>query len=247
MNNKDLVLRKTGQVQLKKELLTIDQQETFEKVYQIIDKNPKIVWRRDRFGKIDPDHNMDFCLIEGKIEPVKSFCVKAQLVAGLSVQNIRDNISGDGIETRIISTVRVWKPGIDRAIEMSGASTVRECGGARSKPNKRAFHDCLARAQTRAFKLAMESFLGFPFINMAIMKLFGGYELNEQAPEIEIDPKVLTLRKRIRANIDKAATQLKIDYPTAKKYFKQVAELNTESELAEMEYRINKVIDGGNK
>lgn len=185
--NQELVRQRIGQTEIRQDIFTEDQMETFSKVMTIADKNPELQWKRG-----DPNHNLDFCIVEGKIEPVKNFCLKVQYVGGLSMANTGTEVIGEGLETKVVATVRVWRTDEKRYVELQGASTVRECGAARNKPNQRAFHDAVARAQTRAFKSALEAYMGFPFINLAIQQLFGGFEVTG-APEDEgIQPRDVT-------------------------------------------------------
>jgi len=177
--NKQLVEQRIGDVQIREELFSENQLQTYRKVMQIVDKNPMLEWKRD-----DPYHNKDFCLIEGKIEPVKNFCLKVQYVASLSMANTDTKVFGEGTETKVIAKVRVWGRDEERYVELEGASDVKETGASRNKPNKRAFHDAVARAQTRAFKSSLEAYMGFPFINLAIQELFGGFEVT-RTPEDE--------------------------------------------------------------
>lgn len=167
-NNKDLVLKRTGQVQLSEQLFSPEQVVTFEKVSAIVDRNPVLDWKAD-------SHNLDFCLIEGTIEAVKNFHLKVQYVAGLSIANTGTEVIGAGADMAAVSRVRVWKEGDKRIVEVSGGASFRECGGVAQNPNKRAFHDMVARSQTRAVKAGIEAYMGFPFINLIIQKQFGSY------------------------------------------------------------------------
>ncbi len=169
--NKQLVTQRIGAVALTSEQFTQDQMVLFNKVMGIVDRSPVLHWKRG-----DNNHNQDFCIIEGKVEPVKNFCLKCQFQAGLTMANTGQQVTGSGQDTRVICTVRVTAPD-GRSVEMAGASSEKECGGGRDKVNARAFHDAVARAQTRAFKLAVEAIMGFPFINMALKELFGAYEI----------------------------------------------------------------------
>ncbi len=171
MSNSDLVIRRTGEVALNKELFSDDQRRTFDHVMQIADKNPVLQWKNN------PNHNRDFCLIEGNIEPVKEFCLKVQHHAKLSMACTDQKITGEGATMAAVCVVKVW--GEDgRSVEMAGASTALECGINRgNKPNKRAFHDAVGRAQTRAFKSAIEAYVGFAFMNIVLLELFGGYQV----------------------------------------------------------------------
>ncbi|MCK5613573.1 hypothetical protein KAR91_67510 [Candidatus Pacearchaeota archaeon] len=167
MSNSELVIRRTGEVALNKELFSDDQRQTFDNVMQIADKNPVLQWKNN------PNHNRDFCLIEGNIEPVKEFCLKVQHQAKLSMACTDQKITGEGATMAAVCVVKVW--GEDgRSVEMAGASTASEC---RYGKNKRAFHDAVGRAQTRAFKSAIEAYMGFAFINIVLLELFGGYQV----------------------------------------------------------------------
>jgi hypothetical protein len=174
-DTKYLIAQRTGQVALSDELFTEDQQKVMGKVLTICDRNPVIVWKEK-----DPNHNLDFCLIEGKIEPVKGFCLKCIHVAGFSVESEQApsitpvKLRDGGDDTLISVPVTIYVPGGPR-FTLWGASSIRECDN--YGKNKRALHDALARAQTRALKSAVETAVGMPFINALLAKLFGGFEV----------------------------------------------------------------------
>jgi hypothetical protein len=181
-NTKDLIAQRTGMVALSDELFTEDQRQIMVKVLEICDRNPVIKWIEN-----DPNHNLDFCLVEGKIEPVKGFCLKCIKVAGLSVESesppviqpvkLRDG----GDDTMITVSVSIASANGPR-FTLWGGSSIRECDN--HGKNRRAIHDALARAQTRALKLAVETAVGMPFVNAILLQLFGGYEVRN-APEDE--------------------------------------------------------------
>lgn len=182
----DIIKRQTGEVALTTELFSEDQKIIFDKVAGIADKNPVFDWSQ-------PEHNLDFCLVEGTIEAVKNFYLKTQYISGLSIANISQQIIGTGEDQAAICTVKIWKEGEKRNVIMSGAATFKECGGVgytnqksgkKVYPNKRAFHDMVARAQTRAFKAGMEAYMGFPFINLMIEAIFGNFNVKGK-PEDE--------------------------------------------------------------
>ena len=170
MEMKELIKRDGGAVQASADMFDQEQKKVLEKIFKVADRNPVLNWRMSI-------HNTDFIEIEGKIEPVKNFCLKAQYIAGLSVSNTGIDFQGEGINLRTVARVKIWKEGDYRSVEMAGASTIRECIGSKTHPNRRAFHDAIARAQTRAFKSALEAYLGMPFINYAIKMIFGGFEV----------------------------------------------------------------------
>ncbi len=179
--NNQLIAQRTGQVALTEDLFTQDQLQVMHGVLSICDRNPKIKWT-DK----DPDHNLDFCLIEGKIEPVKGFCLKCIKVAGFSVEadpspQIQNITRRDGSPDTMISVAVTITKGTEK-YRMLGSSSLYEVDT--KGYNKRATHDAIARAQTRALKLAVETAVGMPFINMVLAKLFGGYEVTG-APEDE--------------------------------------------------------------
>lgn len=179
--NKELVAQRSGQVVLADDLFTPDQQRVMGSVLTICDHNPILQWRKD-----DPNHNLDFCLIEGKIEPVKGFCLKCIHVAGFSVESESTpmatavKLRNGNDDTLISVSITIFSHGGPR-FTMWGASSIRECdqGGT----NKRALHDALARAQTRALKSAVEAAVGMPFINAILEKLFGGFEVTGSPAE----------------------------------------------------------------
>ena len=175
MENRELVRQRAGQVQLSTELFTPDQQVTFEKISVIADRNPILKWARN-----DPNHNLDFCLIEGRIEAVKNFHMKTLFTAGLSYANKGYQIIGENKDARAVATVRVWREGDPRIIEEIGGASAAECWGTNGR---RAFHDMISRAQTRALKKAVEAYMGFAFINLIIKEIFGGYEVEGMTPE----------------------------------------------------------------
>lgn len=176
MDNKQLVIKRIGDVQLKEGMFTETQRMLFEKVIKISDRNPIIDWKRN-----ESNHNLDFCLIAGNIEPVKNFCLKVQYIASLNMRAHEPQIIESNTDTRI--TVPVTIDDGKRHITMNGGSTLIECGYPKER---RAFHFAVARAQTRGFKLSLEAFMGFPFINLAIKSLFGGFEIKGKPDKADI-------------------------------------------------------------
>lgn len=176
-NNALKVNERIGDVQLREDMFTEEQRSVFEDVLQICDKNPILQWQRG-----NNNHNLDFCLIEGKIEPVKNFCQKVIFKAGLSMKSHEPIVTkGDNGNQFITVGVTLYKN--EREITCNGGSSLHEC---RYPKNKRAFHDAVARAQTRGMKIAIESFMGFGFVNLIIQKVFGGFGINDK-PENPAD------------------------------------------------------------
>lgn len=126
--NQQLVVKRIGDVQLSKKLFSEDQEIAFQKVQAIADRNPVIDWNRNK-----EDHNLDFCLIEGRIEAVKNFHLKVVYMGGLSFANTGTQVQGTGQDMCAISTVKVWRDGDNRTIEMTGGSTIKECWGKNGK------------------------------------------------------------------------------------------------------------------
>jgi hypothetical protein len=157
-------------------LLTAEQARIMEAIIAICDRNPVIKWRDG-----DPNHNQDFCLVDGKIEPVKSFCLKCIYTAGLSLESedapqvAPVKLRNGGDDSIISISATVYSQGGPR-YKVWGASSIRECDG--YGKNKRTLHEALARAQTRALKIAVETALGKAFINEMIQTIFGGFEIH---------------------------------------------------------------------
>lgn len=160
-----------GQVRLTLDQLTDEQKEAFGRAISVIDRNPVLDWSRD-------NHNLDFILVEGKIEPVKAFGLKCCFLFGLSTADIKTDVIGEGLSIKVVGTTEVWREGHPRRVVKVGASTAVECGAKKNKygkRNKRAFHDAVRRAHTRALKNALEEWWGFAWINLVTLELFGGY------------------------------------------------------------------------
>jgi hypothetical protein len=174
--NQEIVKKETGYgVQISAEDFEAGQKKILESVCKIADKNKCLDWKR-----FENDHNNDFCLIGGKIEPVKNFALKCAFFAGLDIVTEGITENGEGVNLRIVARVKVIEPRTGRSVSHSGASTAIECGAKWSKPNKRYYHDMVARAETRALKKGVENIMGFPFINQIMQEIFGGFEITEE-------------------------------------------------------------------
>lgn len=121
----------------------------------------------------------DFCTINGKVEITRDLALKLFASAKLNYETeIQPTITNDN-EIVFIVKAKVYKDD-SKVAEGLGACSTTEVKGTRSH------HDALARAETRAFKRALEACIGLPFINQIIEKLFNGYEVKpEQEPEAE--------------------------------------------------------------
>jgi hypothetical protein len=117
----------------------------------------------------------DFCVIDGKIEPKRDLALKLFNVAKLSydTQLLSTTPMGSiiviAVKARVYQDTRAAK----KVAEGLGGCTTEETRSS----GQRAYHDALARAETRAFKRALEAAVGLPFINQLIVKLFGRYEV----------------------------------------------------------------------
>ena len=167
--NRALVERRIGQIELSTEMFDAEQQQLFSKLLTIVDRNPQLQWIKG-----DPNHNLDFCLIEGNLEPVREFALKAAFVAKVNIMaDATPLITKTDYDLYISVPVTVSRGG--RSVTMNGGSSIKEVS--RGKKNPRGFHDALARAQTRGTKIAMEALLGFAFVNLIIKAVFGGYQV----------------------------------------------------------------------
>jgi hypothetical protein len=124
----------------------------------------------------------DFAEIDGKIEPKRDMALKLFAVYKLNydtqllMQMPVGNTIVIAVKARVYQDNRAQK----KIAEGLGGCTTEET----ARSGKRAYHDALARAETRAFKRALEAAVGLPFINQLILGLFGGYELEEKASGI---------------------------------------------------------------
>ncbi len=145
---------------ISKDVLTPDQVEVFGRALSVVDRNPIINWVRN-----DPNHNCDFCLIEGSIEITRNFALKLAHLNTLNL-HIRDP---QFLDTGVCVVGRLWSN--TQEIEAVGACDFAEIKG------KRKMHDAVTRATTRMLKRALETMVGMPFLNLLIKELFGGFEV----------------------------------------------------------------------
>jgi hypothetical protein len=119
----------------------------------------------------------DFAEIEGKIEPTRDLALKLFAVYKLSYDTQLLSTTPMGSTILIAVKARVYQ---DRRAGKKVAEGLGGCTTEETKSSgKRAYHDALARAETRAFKRALEAAVGLPFINQIISRLFGGFEVEE--------------------------------------------------------------------
>lgn len=247
----DLEVRKSSAATL----FSTDQRSAFDKIMVIADtKNKCLDWRQK-------DHNTDFCEFKDKqnnrhIEAVKDFHLKVMFAANVSMRARDPIVVGVGADMVVTVGVTVWKE--EREVTAHGGSSVQECGYPK---NNRAFHDAVARAQTRAMKIAMEEFMGMPFVNMIIEQIFGGYTITnpqdegvrvevvpEEVPEGKIPSECAEIKRRIKKSMDDALAHgwlLEAEYEDWK------PRLNAASKkkdlLAQFEVAINQQIDRGKR
>jgi len=243
----DLEIRKSSAATL----FSNDQKSAFEKIMIIADTSSKCLdWKLK-------GHNTDFCEFRDRqgnshIEAVKDFHLKVMFAANVSMRARDPIVVGTGDDMVVTVGVTVWKD--EREITAHGGSSVKECGYPK---NSRSFHDAVARAQTRAMKIAMEEFMGMPFVNMIIEQIFGGYTIKtpqdegvkvEVVPEVVPEGKIPTecadIKRRIKAKMDDALSHgwlLEAEYEDWR------PRLNAASSkrdlLAQFEVTINQQID----
>lgn len=149
-----------------KDVLTSDQLEVFGKALAVVDRNPIINWVRN-----DPNHNCDFCIIEGSIAITRNFALKLAHLNTLNL-HVRDP---QFLDNGVCVVGRLWND--KQQIEAVGACDFAEIKG------KRKMHDAATRATTRMLKRALETMVGLPFLNLLIKELFGGFEVTGDPPE----------------------------------------------------------------
>ncbi len=169
------------------ERVTPEQEKVMAEVIKLADHNPILHWKRN-----DPNHNKDFIVIDGNLEPVKEFVLKILFVAQLSFSALSadwSQIDGDSV---VSVPVKVWRPEDGREVTAIGSSSVKEV---RQSRTTREAHDAQARAQTRALKIAVEIYMGMPFINRIISEIFGGFQVggdDDTGLSPDKDPKNVT-------------------------------------------------------
>lgn len=114
----------------------------------------------------------DFAIIDGNIEPKRDLMLKLFEATGLNydVDLLSATPYKDHVAITVKATLHHQKQ--NRTIEGLGACTTEET----RRSGSRAYHDAIARAETRAFKRAVEAAAGLPLINELILTLFGGYD-----------------------------------------------------------------------
>jgi len=123
-NTKSIIVRQIGQVQLSVSQFTEEQRVIFEKVLNIVDRNPSIDWNNDK-----DNHNRDFCLAENNIEPVKEFCLKVQFIGALSMQAAR--MTAINRERCLLSVAGAWVGSLMGGVKGAGIGEgIGAAGGA---------------------------------------------------------------------------------------------------------------------
>lgn len=140
----------------------------------------------------------DFAEIDGKIEPKRDLALKLFTIAKLNYDTQLLSTQPMGSIILIAVKARVYQDSRSqkKVAEGLGGCTTEET----ARSGKRAYHDALACAETRAFKRALEAAVGLPFINQLIVKLFGGYEVEEKPAGIAEE----RLLGALKGYIDKA-------------------------------------------
>jgi hypothetical protein len=134
----------------------------------------------DLIGKVV--NKEDFAEIEGKIEPKRDMALKLFAIYKLNydTQLVTQMPVGNTIVIAVKARIYQDNRGGKKIAEGLGGCTTEET----ARSGKRAYHDALARAETRAFKRALEAAVGLPFINQIILKLFGDFEMGEKTSGI---------------------------------------------------------------
>ena len=116
----------------------------------------------------------DFVTINGKVEITRDLALKLFHLAKLSydTQVVSTTVNTQKGETVYVVKAKVYKES-EKVAEGLGACSTAEVQGSR------VHHDALARAETRAFKRALEACVGLPFINQVIERFFGAYEVEQ--------------------------------------------------------------------
>jgi hemoglobin-like flavoprotein len=140
----------------------------------------------------------DFAEIDGKIEPTRDLALKLFTIAKLNydTQLLNTTLMGSTILIAVKARVYQVRGAQKKVAEGLGGCSTEET----ARSGKRAYHDALARAETRAFKRALEAAVGLPFINQLILGLFGGYEMEEKTSGIAEE----RLLGALKSYIDKA-------------------------------------------
>lgn len=111
----------------------------------------------------------DFVSIGGKIEIKRDLALKLFSLSKLSyeISMLPARVIGDEMVYHV--KAKVFLNDSSRTVESLGSCSTREidCKGGREH------HDSLARAETRAFKRALELSIGLPFINQLIEMVYG--------------------------------------------------------------------------
>lgn len=166
------------------ERVTPEQSRVIEEVIKLADRNPVLHWKKN-----DPNHNKDFIVIGGNLEPVKEFVLKVLFVAQLSFSALSADWSSIDGDTVVSVPVKIWRPEDGREVTAIGSSSIKEV-----RPTTREAHDAQSRAQTRALKIAVEIYMGMPFINRIISEIFGGFQVGNEDTGLdpEKEPKNVT-------------------------------------------------------
>ncbi|MEM2265299.1 MAG: SWIM zinc finger family protein [Candidatus Hadarchaeales archaeon] len=127
---------------------------------------------RELVGKVVAKE--DFVTIGGKVEITRSLALKLAALAQLSATSELLHFDADRAVVRVrLATLQ------GRTVEALGACDRDEL----PPEDRRSVHDVISRAETRAFKRALELAIGLPFINELIAQLFPQPQTNQARPQ----------------------------------------------------------------
>lgn len=112
----------------------------------------------------------DFATIKDSIEITRDFALKLFKLGTLSYDADVEEVTNDG-EYKVFIIKATVSKGMQSAVGFGACSTEET-----QQSGSRGIHDALARAETRAYKRALEMIIGLPFINDVIQKLFGTFQ-----------------------------------------------------------------------
>ena len=133
----------------------------------VTNRLPNVV-SQDISGLVGIVNKDDFVSIGGKIEIKRDLALKLLSLSKLSykISMLPARVIGD--EMIYYAKAKVFVSDDTKTIESLGSCSIREI----DCTSGREHHDALARAETRAFKRALEMAIGLPFINQLIEMVY---------------------------------------------------------------------------